>query len=127
MFADVVMQYRVLCRDAADMAGATAIIDSIEKRWACADQELFIASVILNPFYQSIEKCLVFTNLPFLNKAGIHALLACTYQQLFQQETSDKFTDNVDDYLGGKGLFSNLDISVARFINVADRRVSTYY
>ena len=109
------------------MAGATAIIDSIEKRWACADQELFIASVILNPFYQSIEKCLVFANLPFLNKAGIHALLARTYQRLFQQETSDKFTDNVDDYLGGKGLFSNLDISVARFINVADRRVSTYY
>lgn len=109
------------------MAGATAIIDSIEKRWACADQELFIASVILNPFYQSIEKCLVFTNLPFLNKAGIHALLARTYQRLFQQETSDEFADNVDDYLGGKGLFSNLDISVARFINVADHRVSTYY
>ena len=109
------------------MAGATAIIDSIEKQWACADQELFIASVIPNPFYQSIEKCLVFANLLFLNKAGIHALLTHTYQQLFQQETPDEFTDNVDDYLGGKGLFSNLDISVARFINVVDHKVSACY
>ena len=41
---------------------------------------------------------LKFANLPFLNKAGIHALLAHTFQQLFQQETSDEFTDNVDDY-----------------------------
>ena len=109
------------------MAGATAIIDSIKKQWVCANQELFIASVILNPFYQSTEKCLVFTNLPFPNKAGIHTLLACTYQWLFQQETSDGFTDNVDDYLGSKGLFSNLDISVARFINVADHKVSACY
>ena len=120
---EYLQQYWVLCRD-ADVAGATEIIDSIEKQWACADQELFIASIILNPFYLSSEKYLVFANLLFLNKAGTHALLSCTYQWLFQQEMSDKFTDNVNDYLGGKGLFSNLDIYVARSINVADHKVS---
>ena len=69
----------------------------------------------------------VFSNLPFLKKAGIHFLLTCTYQQLFQHETSDDFTDNVDGYMGGKGLFSNQEIPVARYINVADCKVSAQY
>lgn len=121
------MQYQALLLDAADATDAKAIIDSIEKPWACADQELFISSVILNPFYQSNEKYLVFANLPFLNRAGIHALLAPIYRQLFKGETLDQFTDNINNYLSGKGLFFNLEMLVARFINVADRNVSAQY
>lgn len=73
--------------------------------------------MILNPFYQSNEKYLVFAKLP---KAGIHALLGRIYQRLFKKDqTPDELTDNINDYLSGKGLLANLEISVSRFINVA--------
>lgn len=74
-FGYLIMQYQELLNDSADVPGAYSVIASIEKRWKAADQELFIAAVLLNPFYLSNKEYLVFANLHFLNKAGIHALL----------------------------------------------------
>ena len=51
-FGHLIMQYKSMV-DPEDMVGCTAIIKSIEAQWATADQEIFIAAVVLNPFYQS--------------------------------------------------------------------------
>ncbi|GLB43960.1 putative protein of unknown function (DUF 659) [Lyophyllum shimeji] len=51
-FGYLVMQYRAMT-DEDDAVGCNAIVQSIERRWAKADQEVFIAAVILNPLYQT--------------------------------------------------------------------------
>src|SRR5882762_7208212 len=62
--------------DPEDVVGCTAIIESIKAQWATADQEIFVAAIILNPFYQSTP----FTALQFLTNAGIHSMLGCLWQ-----------------------------------------------
>lgn len=50
--------------DPEDIPGRDAIIASLEKRWSKSDQEIFIAAVIVNPFYrmEPFAKKLEFTN-----------------------------------------------------------------
>ena len=64
---------------AGDNDECKAIISSLESRWAKADQELFIASVVVNPFYCTTP----FTKIPALNNAGIHMLLEYMWEHLF--------------------------------------------
>ena len=54
-FGHLIMQYKSMA-DPEDAMGCAAIMDSIEARWATADQEIFIAAVILNPFYKSTHQ-----------------------------------------------------------------------
>jgi hypothetical protein len=69
-FGHLVMQYQSMTHP-EDVEGCTAIIESIEACWATADQEIFIAAVVLNPFYQSM----LFAPLQFLTNAGIQSML----------------------------------------------------
>jgi hypothetical protein len=65
------MQYQSMT-DPDDVKGCTAtIIKSIEAHWATANQEIFIAAVVLNPFYQEHAICPSFQLLEF----RIHAQL----------------------------------------------------
>ena len=73
------MQYTKLLEDDEDRPRATAIINSIEKRWAAADQEVFIAAVVLNPFFKTIP----FANHISLTNAGIHTLLERLWLRFF--------------------------------------------
>ncbi|KAH9988278.1 hypothetical protein BJV74DRAFT_796328 [Russula compacta] len=52
-FGWLVMHYKQMITDPDDAVGCQAIINSIEQWWAKADQDIFIAAVILNPFYAS--------------------------------------------------------------------------
>ena len=70
MFGHLIMQYQSMT-DPEDIEGCTAIIESTEACWATADQEIFIAAIVLNPFYQSTP----FSPLQFLTNAGIHSML----------------------------------------------------
>ena len=58
------MQYWQLTDE--DLDAAAAIMESIKRHWAVADQQIFIAAVIVNPFYQGQP----FAQLYFLNNAG---------------------------------------------------------
>ena len=69
-FGFLMMQYRNMT-DEEDLDAVHAIMESLEEHWAVADQQIFIAAVIVNPFYQGMP----FAQLFFLNNAGIHALL----------------------------------------------------
>jgi hypothetical protein len=53
-FGSLAIYYRdIKTTDSANILGATAILESIEKRWAKADQDVFIAAVLLNPFVKA--------------------------------------------------------------------------
>jgi hypothetical protein len=88
------MHYDMLRRqDSADHAGCTAIIDSIEKRWAKADQEVFIAAVFLNPFFK-IEP--FSSKLRLWSQASIFSLLKRLYKRFFSVvERADELEESL--------------------------------
>ena len=103
-FGYLVMQYRAI----TDHQGAQVIMNSIEKCWAAADQEIFIAAVILNPFYQNSP----FAPLHFLNNAGIHALLNGLWSHFYNEDPPAPFSQQIAEYLQQTGLFTNLNSSI---------------
>ena len=53
-FGSLFIYYReIKAKDPANDLGCTAILNSIEKRWAKSDQDIFIAAIILNPFVKT--------------------------------------------------------------------------
>lgn len=89
----------------ANVLGCTAILDSIEKRWAKADQDVFIAAVILNPFIKtSAFKFSAEAN--FLTRAGIFGLMKRLYRHFFSiTETPEELESNL------RQLFLNVEDS----------------
>jgi hAT family C-terminal dimerisation region len=93
--------------------GCTAIIDSIEKRWAKAEQEVFIAAVVLNPF---IKVTPFSSQSDFLAPANILALLKRLYSRFFSvteredelKENMMQLYSNLDEYFKGTGICKNL-------------------
>jgi len=49
-FGLLIVTYQAMT-DPDDLPGCTAIINSLEKRWSKTDQEIFIATLIMNPFF----------------------------------------------------------------------------
>ena len=65
------MQYQQMTDD-EDLDAAAAIMESIEWHWGVADQQIFIAAVIVNLFYQGRP----FAQLYVLNNALLDPLLS---------------------------------------------------
>jgi hypothetical protein len=120
-FGYLVMIYREM-KDAEDLDGCRAIIESIERRWKKADQDVFIAAVILNPFYCTAP----FAPLDFLNNAGIHALLNRLWVRFYGQGNNGQqpppdFHTHITEYLNSSGYFKNLK-SQCQIIDVSAQR-----
>lgn len=105
--------------DPDDTGACKSIIESIEKRWASTDQEIFIAAIILNPFYRNTT----FAPLNFLNNAGIRALLGHLWTRFYRTQPPDDFYTQVGDYLNQRGMFENLKTEVAVARVEAERKV----
>lgn len=121
-FSFLVMHYRKMT-DPEDKEGCAAIMDSIENRWQKADQELFVAAVILNPFFRTTT----FAPLPILNNAGIHSLLHSLWTRFYSTTPPDEFHMQVTDYLNGTGFFQNLQMQCGIIQVTVDRAVSLVF
>ena len=104
----LVMQYlkRLVGHD--DKPGAAANIASIEKWWATADKEVFIAAVILNPFFKTTP----FSNHISFTHAGIHLLPECPWLCFFSGSCDMAVPLELDiqvtNYLDGTGIWVDL-------------------
>lgn len=103
-FGFLMMQYRNMT-DPEDHQGCQAIMASLEKRWAVSDQELFIASIIINPFYRSKP----FARLYVLNNASIQTLLCHLWSRFFKTPIPDDFYTELEEYLTSTSRYTNLD------------------
>lgn len=122
-FGYLVMQY-INMTDAKDQKGRDAILQSIEAHWARADQEIFIAAVILNPFFQSTpfaaHRC--FTN------AGIHSMIDRLWKQFYDgSEPPPELHQQTRDYLNRTGFFEDLDSQIKIATIAAEREVSVLF
>lgn len=73
-FGFLVMKYRDEKMN-QDHIGRDAIINSVEARWNKSDQEIFISTVLVNPFYRTAP----FSALPVFSKAHIRVLFTKLY------------------------------------------------
>jgi hypothetical protein len=105
--------------DPEDLPGCKAIIDSLERRWSKADQEIFIAAVILNPLYQTSP----FSLIPQFRTAEIISLMTRLWQRLLRTEPPDSFALDLMEFLGKRGDYSSLDIMCNVEKNRAEKNV----
>lgn len=109
--------------DPEDLPGCKAIIDSIERRWAKADQEIFIAAVILNPFYQTTP----FSLIPQFRTAEIVSLMTRLWKRLLRTDPPQSFALDLMEFLRKRGNYSSLEIICNIEKNRAEQNVCYYY
>ncbi|KAF8956006.1 hypothetical protein BDZ97DRAFT_1672403, partial [Flammula alnicola] len=104
-----------------DTVGRDAIINSIEARWAKSDQEVFVAAVLVNPFYRTLP----FAPLPCFNQSQIRVLLTRLYRRFYKQEPPTIFIQHAYEFLGGTGLFNDIAGQVKYELDIASQEVSS--
>ena len=124
-FGYLILQYAQPTMAADDPIACNAIINSIEKRWSKADQELFIASVLINPFYRSAP----FTEHHTFSYAGQRSLFSRLWMR-FNNSTSlppPEFLSQADNFIRGSGTYAELQREIDDEMNVAHSSVSFNY
>lgn len=104
-FGYLILQYKQPTMD-EDPIARDVIIDSLETRWSRADQELFIASVLINPFYRSAP----FTEHHAFTYAGQRSLFSRLWMR-FNNSASpppSEFLSQVDDFIRSSDIYSEL-------------------
>ncbi|KAH9014996.1 hypothetical protein EDB85DRAFT_1814020, partial [Lactarius pseudohatsudake] len=104
-FASLAMQYSRLT-DVDDADVQKALLASIEKRWEASDQNVFVASVILNPFLK-ID--------PFKRDArlislgAIHTLLSSLWARFYPSDPCpDELYEEIRHYLSSSDFYSTM-------------------
>lgn len=92
---------------------------SLETRWKKADQDIFIAAVILNPLY----RLKAFAPLPALTRAGVTILIERLWQRFYPGQTANDLLQELRDYLDDKGRYSGLTLYVNTACEEAERKV----
>ena len=117
-FGFLVMQYQHMA-DEADRTASTSIISSLEKCWMAADQDIFIATVIVNPFFRADT----FARHPRFVVAGIIELLRHLYTRFFLEEPQHLFDVELRDYLMAAGQYLELRATCLRHEAIAHQQV----
>lgn len=105
-----------------DTEGRDAILASIEKRWEKSDQEVFVAALLVNPFYRVQP----FATLDRFSLANINALFRRLYLRFFKEEPPAQFITHLSDFLDGIGYFSKLGDQVRYELEAALQQVCAY-
>ena len=96
------------------------ILNSLEKRWAAADQEPFIAAVVLNPFF-----CGDFLGRDIaLTPIGLCNMLKRLQWRVFRVEADGDFQAAFMDYYNKRGEFSPEAMALETWLNIAQKKVS---
>ncbi|KAF6746082.1 hypothetical protein DFP72DRAFT_823413, partial [Ephemerocybe angulata] len=100
---------------ADDVIAQAAILKSVEARWAKADQEVFVAAVLINPLYRTTP----FLPLESLNFANINGLLSRLWIRFFFEAPPSLFLEHAGQFLDGTGFFARLEAEAARELDRA--------
>ncbi|EJD34657.1 hypothetical protein AURDEDRAFT_41180, partial [Auricularia subglabra TFB-10046 SS5] len=88
-----------LVREVAD-----AVLRSLEKRWAAADQDIFLLALVLNPYVRL--SCFSLRS-PFRTPGNICAMAEAAFTRFYGMEPGVEFGDELVSYLTKKGTWSD--------------------
>lgn len=117
-FGFLVMRYERML-DEGDYIASRSIISSLEKRWMAANQDIFIAAVIVNPFFRGAP----FGRHPRFVVAGIIELLGRLYLRFFLEVAPQMFSAELRDYLTEEGQYTELRATCNRHKTSAKQQV----
>ncbi|KAG2047405.1 hypothetical protein BDR06DRAFT_1031109 [Suillus hirtellus] len=101
----------------ADLAACTAVLASAECHWGQCEQEVFIAAVIINPFY----KILPFKKIPLTTHTGLVVLFRHLWSCFFNSDAPlDLYTD-LEDYMSGSCDFMHIDVYKFALLSHAEK------
>lgn len=87
-----------------DGPACNAILASLERRWAKADQDVFIAAVLLNPLHKTAP----FAKAINFSIAGIFTLLSRLWTRFYKVAPPLGLFAEVADYFNNKGPYAYL-------------------
>ncbi|TFK17854.1 hypothetical protein FA15DRAFT_548268, partial [Coprinopsis marcescibilis] len=92
-----------------EKAACDRVINSLEKRWAKADQILFLAALILNPSYGFT---LFDHSNAFLSQRRVINYLRVLWMRLFQHAAPAELETELMDYFKHEGIFCDLKSAI---------------
>ena len=99
------------------------VLASLEKRWAAADQDPFIAAVVLNPFLRGDLRNL-FGKHVSLTPIGLCNMLKRLLSRVFKMNADADFQAAFMDYYNGRNEFSPERMCLADWSIMAENNVS---
>lgn len=121
-FGSLVLEYKTL-RDnkGGDQVACNAILSSLEKRWANTEQDVFIAAVILNPFFKHRP----FKSIQRFQPATVYQSFQQLWDRFFPGEDSPRVSlyENTIDYLMGAGVFATLSETANLHLDMSAQKV----
>lgn len=93
--------YRIYSDNNLDVTIRDKILGSLEKRWAAADQDIFILAIFLNPY---IRRCCFST--AALSHADIYDMAEHVYRRVFEEDPGLDFLRAFMDYYNEEGEYS---------------------
>lgn len=86
-----------------DAAAAAAVLASLERRWAKADQDIFLLALVFNPYVR--VSCFA-EDSPFRVPGKIYELAKSAFRRFYNMEPGMNFQNELTDYLQGVGLWT---------------------
>jgi hypothetical protein len=95
--------YRIFSDPSIEESVRHTVHDSLEKCWAKADQEVFIAALLLHPYIRG--RCLA-SGLSFLTPAGLYGIIKRVYERVMQVTPELELHQAFRDYMSNVNEFS---------------------
>jgi hypothetical protein len=114
--------YRIYSDPNLDAEVQAKVLESLEKRWAAADQDPFIAAVVLNPFLRG--RCLSRAN-PSLTPVGLCNMLKRLHLRVFRTAVDSNFQAAFFNYYNERREFSPEDMAQDTWRDNATEKVSS--
>src|SRR6266852_3016717 len=103
-----------------DKRACDAILKSLERRWAKADQDVFVAAVILNP----LHKIAPFTkSFNIFSNASIHTILSRLWTCFYKEESPYSLFTEISEYFNCKGQYELLTTFIPHLRRWAQQEV----
>jgi hypothetical protein len=107
MFGLLVKKYTELkLQEPEDAPACNAILNSLEMRWSNADQDVFIAAVLLNP----IHKAAPFVKSSKFTAAAIYSLFSRLWTRFYNEPIPAEFFQELKHYFEWSGQYEDLKV-----------------
>ena len=100
------------------------VLDSLEKRWAKIDQDVFLMAIVLNPYLRLSR---FNRENPYLTEASMWTVFRRVYTRMLGEQPNHELSNTFTEYVHSLGEWSNESMSLEVVSACAAKDVSFYY